>query len=64
MPLAVVDPDEDDPLVILDEDVPLAGSNPETGDSMTLAWIGTAAAAVTGLLGAGKGKKKKDDTKK
>ena len=64
VPLAVVDPDEDDPLVILDEDVPLAGSNPETGDSTTLTWVGTAAAAVTGLLGAGKGKKKKDDTKK
>lgn len=58
VPLATVDPDE---LVELPDDpVPLADANPETGDSMTLTWLGTAIAAVTGLFGAAKGKKKKD----
>ena len=55
--------DEDDLTDIADEDVPLS-DNPETGDAMTLTWMGTAAAAAAGLFGAGKGKKKKDDDQK
>ena len=58
VPLAVMD--EDDLTDIADDDVPLS-DNPQTGDAMTLTWLGTAAAAVTGLFGAGRGKKKKDD---
>lgn len=57
VPLAVIDMNESTEL--LDEDVPLS-DNPETGDAMTMTWLGTAAAAVTGLFGASKGKKKKN----
>lgn len=61
VPLAVIDLDESTEL--LDEDVPLS-DNPETGDAMTMTWLGTAAAAVTGLFGASKGKKKKNADQK
>ena len=33
-------------------------------DATTLTWLGSAAAVVAGLFGAGKVKKKKDDTQK
>ena len=58
VPLAVIN--EDDLTELPDEDIPLS-DNPETGDAMTVTWLGTAAAAVAGLFGAGRGKKKKDD---
>ena len=61
VPLAVID--EDDIADIADEDIPLS-DNPQTGDTATTAWLGTAVAAVTGLFGAGKSKKKKDDSTK
>ena len=61
VPLTVAEPEE---LVELPDDpVPLVDSNPETGDTMTLTWFGTAVASLTGLFGAGKHKKKKDDMK-
>lgn len=58
VPLAVIN--EDDLTELPDEDIPLS-DNPETGDAMTVTWLGTAAAAVAGLFGARKGRKRKDD---
>lgn len=67
VPLADL-PDEDVPLADLsDEDVPLAelpdadvplSDNPETGDGLTAAWVGAAAASVAGLFGASRKKDK------
>lgn len=61
VPLAVIN--EDDLTELPDEDIPLS-ANPETGDAMTVTWLGTAAAAVVGLFGAGRGKKKKDESER
>ena len=68
VPLTVAEPEKpvelpDDLVELPDDPVPLVDSNPETGDTMTLTWMGTAVASLTGLFGAGKHKKKKDDIK-
>ena len=62
VPLAVVEEEEaeaEDEYVaeIEDEDTPLS-DNPETGDVLPVSWLGTAATALAGLVGA---KKKKED---
>ena len=68
VPLTVAEPEKpvelpDDLVELPDDPVPLVDSNPETGDTMTLTWMGTAVTSLAGLFGAGKHKKKKDDIK-